>query len=266
MMRLGLLLLITCTHGKPAKRLEYFRVPKTGSTWMMYYFTRTRNCSGLALHDHGKGCGDLCDAGRCGDPKSCNASLVGRDAAVLAVARDPVSRFASLYDHMRRNFIVFEPAMAGERAFYDWVRRAVAGCGDTACRVAGIGAAYEAVRQQRAATPEDERGPHWKKLSAAHKVMLYPQDLFVGPAPEVVCYSDDVAGDVNAVLRRYGFDACVVPPPDLSNQRSNTDRKNPSHTAIFTRDEICALYPDDCALFARRCASHQLADVKTRGR
>ena len=92
MMRLGLLWLAIFTDGKPAKRLEYFRVPKTGSTWMMYYFTRTRNCSGLALHDHGKGCGDPCDAGRCGDPKSCNASLVGRDAAVLAVARDPVSQ------------------------------------------------------------------------------------------------------------------------------------------------------------------------------
>ena len=228
--------------------LDYFRVPKTGSTYMVHYFsTHFEECRGLAVHDHGKGCHGA----------SCNASLLGPDAVALSVLRDPVEHFASQFDHMLRNFIRFEPAEAGQGPFYEWLREAVRDCSDARCRIDHLDGAYERVRARRNGalarlnvTTKD--GP--KPLGADHVVVLYPQALFVGAGRrEIVCYSPDVSADVNAVLRRYGLGKCVVPPPDPLDRHANGDRNHEVHETAFSRREVCGLYPEDCRLFDEYC-------------
>lgn len=226
---------------REGKHLEYFRMPKTGSTWMMRFFTTTgaKPCktnghdARLWLHDHGKGCEK--------DPRSCNASMVDKDGVVLAVIREPVDHFASQYDHMRKNFVKLSYAIEGERPFYEWLAKTFKGCGDPHCRVKRLVESY----------------------SELHRVILYPQSLFVGDpdAAEIVCYAKEgehMLDDVNDVLDKYILPkgTCHVPEPGPESERVNRDKNHPDgHSVGFTRAEICALYPEDCALWERMCAS-----------
>jgi hypothetical protein len=185
--------------------VHYFRIPKTGSTSSK---CALRMCDDFVeYHDHGDGCGTVLE-----NPKykgtvwsqvfgyipryepsdlattKCNATYVRTlfpDAEFKAVIRDPCQRFASVYEHLARAIRVkwIESNTLGQpwtdhTDLLDWINSTTQHCrwsgndvDDTHCFVKAIS----------------------DNFTSPHRVVLWPQAMFLEAQSKPICYNTDVA-------------------------------------------------------------------------
>mmetsp|Transcript_19769 Transcript_19769/g.62236 ORF Transcript_19769/g.62236 Transcript_19769/m.62236 type:complete len:248 (-) Transcript_19769:259-1002(-) len=219
------------------ERVNYFRVPKTGSTLMTGFLQhRVSECDGaeVVVHGHGQGCNER------KLESQCNASALPPSAGrVFGVLRYPPARMVSVINHMRK--VDDQPKFHTPDNLYDWLVATLGGCDSVDCRVRRLERAYDSV----------------------HRVILYPEAYFLAADdPILVCYHQGYLIDrLNTALRAILGDRC-----DLLDTaaRMNTNDNATYHWADLAASKLvhgtCSLYPEDCALWRSHCGTDILAD------
>ena len=160
-----------------------------------------RTChSHITVHDHADGCRDM---------SWCNASFLDRNKTPFAVVREPCDRFESQFDALKNKGWLFEGRVRSLDAFLAWL--------EPASKIDALN----------------------KHVRSSHRVILYPQSLFVSEKSVVYCYP------------WTGLSGCSMQRVDEFGRAVSKSR-----TWKLSRDQcriVRRIYSDDVRLHDARC-------------
>ena len=226
-----------------ARRWDYYRVPKSGSTAIEAIL---RACPDVAYHDHGDGCEslDVCDGLASSGPS-------------FVVLRRPSDRFKAQFEHLHRKLPAWaQNHIPTERRLARLLKEAFAGCGNdgeraSACRVKRINE-----RVAQAVTG----GVEWR-----HRVILYPTQYFTRPGTRLICYDKVELAERFAHFMSTTFTSCPVQASDVPRVNAANDSEFSDDDATISDSSLYhdGIYPGDVDMWVRQC-SEQLARASAR--
>ena len=156
----------------------------------------------ITVHDHADGCRNI---------SWCNASLLNPNKTPFAVVREPCDRFASQFDALKAKKWLFHQHIKDLDSFLTWLEQ------------------VSAVREIN------------KYVRSSHRVILYPQSLFVSERSVIHCYPFKELSECGVIKRVDEF--------GKNTSRVRTWKMSKEQCGIVRR-----IYSDDVRLYAATCA------------